>query len=56
MTDPTSETLPATVAGKLGLHALKAFGAGITVPIQLIHTYSEERDKKGAVERAARTG
>jgi hypothetical protein len=47
---------PATPAGRLGLHALKAFGAGITVPIQLIHTYENERKKKGAVERAARTG
>lgn len=47
---------PATPAGKLGQHALKAFGVGITVPIQLIHSYSEEREKKGTVERAARTG
>lgn len=46
----------ATPARTLGQHALKALEAGITVPMELMHSYSEERKQRGSVERAARTG
>ena len=52
MTQPTGPT----PARKLGRHALKALGAGITVPMDLMHSYSEERQQRGSMERAARTG